>query len=381
MLAALDRGIGLSSRLAAQLADTRMRGRVSHTHSDLFRQRVLGIAAGYSDGNDARQTATDPMLKMAVGRAPISGSDLASQPTLSRFENGISSRSVVAAGREMEGFVIERLARRHRKAKVITIDLDSTVDPAHGRQQQIFFNGYYDTWCYLPLLGFLSVDDSPQQYLIHARLRPGNCKDPRGVVPLLRRTIASIRKKFGNVTIRVRVDAGFYRPHLLEVLESLRVEYAVSMPKNKALDALAADVMTKVRKQAQQTNATATLFEDFQYEADSWPQQRRVICKAEVLVYPGRTTKDNQRYVVTNRVRPTAQSVYEWYCQRGVPGEVGADAKAHPGDALLLDAQQLGLDLGGVLPCRTQSGEFVLQPGESFAFRSMISTGRFGSRS
>ena len=317
LLAALDRGIQLSSKLASKLDDTRVPGRVSHSYSELLQQRILGIAAGYSDGNDAQQIAADPMMKLAIGRAPISGSDLASQPTLSRFENGVSARSVVAAGREMETLVIERLARRHRKAKVVTIDIDSTVDPAHGEQQQIFFSGYHDTWCFLPLLAFLSVDDDPQQYLFHARLRPGNSRDPRGVIPMLRRTIAAIRKKFGNVTIRVRVDAGFYRPHLLDVLESLRVEYVVSMPKNKALNALSAKVMAKARKQAQQSDATATLFEEFDYAAKSWPRPRRVICKAEVLVYPGRTTKDNQRYVVTNRMRPSAASAYEWYCQRG----------------------------------------------------------------
>lgn len=163
LLAALDRGMQLSSKLAAKLEDTRARGRVSHSYLELFQQRVLGIAAGYSDGNDAQQTGRDPMMKMAIGREPISGADLGSQPTLSRFENAASAKSVVAAGREMEAFVIERVARRHRKAKVVTIDLDSTEDAAHGRQQQIFFNGYYDTWCFLPLLGFISVDDHPEQ--------------------------------------------------------------------------------------------------------------------------------------------------------------------------------------------------------------------------
>jgi hypothetical protein len=317
LLAALDRGIGLSTRLAGELADRRRPRRVSHSYEDLFQQRMLGIVAGYCDGNDAKHTAGDPMMKMAVGREPISGADLASQPTLSRFENAVTARSVVAATREMESFVIGRLARRHRKAKVVTIDIDSTVDPAHGRQEQIFFSGYYDTWCFLPLLGFISIDDDPEQYLFHARLRPGNSRDPRGMVPLLRRTIAAIREKFGRVAIRVRVDAGFYRPHLLDVLEALRVEYVVALPKNKVLDALSAKVMAKARQRAQRNEATVTLFEEFEYAAESWPANRRVICKAEVLVYPERSTKDNQRYVVTNRSRPSAASVYQWYCQRG----------------------------------------------------------------
>lgn len=317
LLGALDRGLQLSRRLASKLADHRVPGRVNHSYLELFQQRVLGIAAGYSDGNDAQQVAADPMMKMAVGRSPISGSDLASQPTLSRFENAISARSVVAVGREKESFVIERLARRHRKAKVVTIDIDSTVDPAHGKQQQIFFSGYYDTWCYQPLLAFLSVEGDPQQYLFHARLRPGNCRDARGVIPMLRRTVAAIRKEFGKVTIRVRVDAGFYRPQLLEVLESLRVEYVVAMPKNKALEARSAMLMAEARKQAKESGVTTTLFTEFDYAAGSWPCTRRTVCKAEVLAYPGRSTKDNERYVVTNRMRPSAEAIYDWYCQRG----------------------------------------------------------------
>lgn len=317
LLTALDRGIQLSRRLVSQLSDPRIVGRVHHSYEELFQQRMLGIAAGYCDGNDAQRTAEDPVMKMAVGRQPNSGANLASQPTLSRFENAVLTKEAVAMGREMEEFVIARLARRHRKAKVVTIDLDSTVDPAHGGQQQIFFSGYYDTWCFLPLLGFLSVDDEPEHYLFHARLRPGNSRDPRGVLPMLRRTIAAIRKKFRKARVRVRVDAGFYRPHLLEVLEALRVEYVVSVPKNKALDALSAKAMAKARTQAARSDETVTFFEEFQYAADSWPRQRRVICKAEVLVYPERATKDNQRYVVTNLLRPSAESVYTWYCQRG----------------------------------------------------------------
>jgi Transposase DDE domain group 1 len=317
LLATLDRGIQLSARLASKLSDQRDPGRVSHSYLDLFRHRMLGIVAGYVDGNDAQQTAGDPMMKMAIGRVPVSGSDLASQPTLSRFENGVSAKSVVAAIREMETVVIERLARRHRKAKVVTIDVDSTVDPTHGNQQLTFFSGYYGTWCYHPLLAFLSVDGDPQQYLFHARLRPGNCRDPRGLVPMLRRTIAAVRQKFGKVKIRVRVDAGFYRPHLLDVLEGLGVEYVVSMQKNKALDQQSAKAMAKARRQAKRSKETATLFEEFDYAAKSWPNTRRVVCKAEVLVYPGRNAKDNQRYVVTNRTRPSAESIYKWYCERG----------------------------------------------------------------
>ncbi len=316
LLAALDRGIGLSSDLLVAVVDPRDGTRIDYTFEELFGQRCLGIAQAYSDGNDAGRLSGDPMLKLALGRDPVSGDDLASQSTISRFENAITARQAVAMGRRFEAFVIDRLGRRHRRARVVTIDLDSTVDPTHGKQQLSLFNGY-DSWCYLPLVGFLSVDGDPEQYLFHARLRPGNSRDVRGVVPLLRRTVADLRRKFRKVKIRVRADAGFYHPMLLDVLEELGVEYAVAMPKNAALARIAAPWMTITRTLGKRLGETQTLYGEGQYRARSWRRERRVVCKAEVLYYSGRSVKDNERFVITNRSRLSPENTYSWYCERG----------------------------------------------------------------
>lgn len=317
LLAALNRGIGLSQDLLVAVADPRDRTRIDYTFEELFGQRCLGIAQAYSDGNDAARLSSDPMLKLALGRDPVTGDDLASQSTISRFENAITAREAAAMGRRFEAFVIKRLARRHRKARVVTIDLDSTVDPTHGNQQLTLFNGFYDSWCYLPLVGFLSVDGDPEQYLFHARLRPGNSRDVRGVVPLLRRTVAELRRKFPKAKIRVRTDAGFYHPMLLDVLEELRVVYAVGMPKNAALAGIAEPWMSIARTLGERHGKTQTLYGEGQYRARSWPQERRIVCKAEVLYYAGRSVKDNPRFVVTNRTRMSPENAYVWYCERG----------------------------------------------------------------
>ena len=76
----------------------------------------------------------------------------ASQPTISRFEKGATRTALYRMGRELATRVIERHARR------IVIDLDPTDDRTHGAQQMSFFNAYYDSWCYLPLLAFLTFD-------------------------------------------------------------------------------------------------------------------------------------------------------------------------------------------------------------------------------
>jgi len=317
LLAALDQGIGLTTSLLSALGDTRQQGKVTFTYSELFRQRTLGLAMGYRDGIDSNDLRHDPMMKLATGRDPRDEDGLASQSTISRFENAPTARQVVDMGHELEKFVIGRLAKRHRNAKVVTLDFDSTVDPTHGRQQLSMFNGFYDTYCYLPLLGFISIDDEADQHLFHARLRPGTVRCFRGVIPALRRAVDEVRRRFPKARIRVRMDAGFYHPLVLDVLEELGVEYAVGMAKNQALKAIAEGWMVISRTLAARDETTQTLFGDGEYKTKSWPHSRRVVIKAEVLHFPGRSLKDNQRFVITNRKRPSAETLYAWYCGRG----------------------------------------------------------------
>lgn len=207
----------------AESSDGRQAGQVAHDRLSLLRQRVYGLAAGYADGNDAAHLAVDPALKIACGRQPLSGADLASQPTLSRFENAATARALVTMGRRLEQKAIGLVRRRHRKPGVIGLDLDGTDDPVHGHQQQTFFNAYYDRFCFQPLLALVSVDGDPEHYLLAARLRPGNSSQCRGVIPLLRRTVARLRRVFRRAEIRVRLDAGFAHPRLLAEQERLRV--------------------------------------------------------------------------------------------------------------------------------------------------------------
>lgn len=287
---------------------------------ELFRQRVFGIAAGYPDGNDAALLGNDPVLEEVCGRRAVSGDALASQATISRFEGGTTAREAVAMGRKLERFVIERHGvRLNGHAKRITIDLDPTEDRTYGQQTFSFFNGHYDSWCFLPQLGFLTFDDEREQHLFHARLRPGNSRCWRGALGLLRRTVAHLRQVFPKATIRVRTDAGFACPRTFDVLDALGVEYVVAMPSNPRLNALAEPTLARARHAAKQTGESAKQYDSFRYAPlkDAWPHERRVVVKAEVVMHPGRDPRDNPRYVVTN-LRLAAESVYsKVYCGRG----------------------------------------------------------------
>jgi len=125
----------------------------------LLAQRVFSIACGYPDANDAAR-ADDPIHKLLLDRDPIGGDDLASQPTLSRCENAIDTKELYQMSETLADSVIQRHTQRLRhRVHRVTIDLDRTDDPTHGAQQLSFFNGPYESWCYLPVVGFVSFND------------------------------------------------------------------------------------------------------------------------------------------------------------------------------------------------------------------------------
>lgn len=317
LLRSLDGGLGLTERVTQHLVDNRDQDRVTHSYLDLFRQRAYGIALGYADCNDAERIASDPCMKLACDRLATDVDDaLGSQPTLSRFEHSQTAASIIAMLREIEDHVIERLAKRRRRAKRITIDLDPSVDPAHGQQAFTFFHGFYDTNCYLPLFGFLTIDDEPEQYLFCARLRPGNSRCYRGAVPLLQRVVPKLRRRFRKAKIRVRLDSGFANPLLFDVLDALKVEYLVGMPSNSVLEGLAASDMLLAGVCTELSGQTETFFSDGRYKARSWKKERRVVIKSEVVTYPGRPPKNNARFVITN-LRNSPKAAYSIYCDRG----------------------------------------------------------------
>src|SRR4029434_6256954 len=143
-----DEQRGLTRALAAVLRDPRDPRRVDFTLHDLLKQRVLQIAAGYEDANDANTLRHDPIFKVLLGRLPDSGTPLASQPTISRFENRVSRTELYRLARV---FVEQFLASYNRPPKLIVLDFDDTEDPAHGEQEHSRYDGYYGGYCFLPL--------------------------------------------------------------------------------------------------------------------------------------------------------------------------------------------------------------------------------------
>ena len=317
LLKAADSRLGLIPRLADALVDGRQPGKVRHGLADLLGQRIYGLALGYEDANDAARLADDPMHKLLLGRDPVSGDALASQPTLSRFENDVTRGELLAMGGALLETVLDRHRKRRRKVRRITLDLDLTDDPTHGAQQLAFFNGFYGTWCYLPLLAFLTFDREREQYLCAAALRPGNAPTQQGALTLLKRIIGRLQERFPRARTLVRLDGGVAEPELFEFLDEVGVDYVVAMAKNKVLEREAELDLIVARVLSEYSGQTEHVYTDFRYAAGTWDRERRVVCKAEVVRLDGREPRLNARFVVTN-LKGKARRVYERiYCLRG----------------------------------------------------------------
>lgn len=316
-LGAANASLGLTAALAAVIPDWRTR-RGQHDVETLLAQRIYQIACGYEDQNDADTLRTDPLLKQACGRRPVTGANLASQPTFSRLENAFGARDCYRLAQALGQVYLAERARRGTPAHLI-LDLDSTDDPTHGDQEGSAYHGYYQQYMYHPLLIF----DGTTDQLITAVLRPGTVHASHGVVGILKRIVAAIRARWPEVTLELRADSGFAIPALYAWCENEQIGYTIGLATNPRLTRAIAPLQAEAEQQsADQDGTKVRRLGETTYQADSWPHPRRVVMKTEVL-----EKGTNTRFVVTTRTDdPT--SVYDWYVDRGETENWIKDLKA-----------------------------------------------------
>lgn len=172
LLAEVERRLGISEHLAALVPDTRDPLRVTHRLADMIRARLFAICCGYEDCNDFDWLRSDPAFKLACGRLPDSGADLASQPTLSRLENLATLRDAI---RLTYALVDQWMASYRTPPKSVTLDIDDTCDVVHSHQQLSLFNAHYGDYCFLPIHVYDTATGRPMAVVP----RPG--KTPSGV--------------------------------------------------------------------------------------------------------------------------------------------------------------------------------------------------------
>jgi hypothetical protein len=292
--------LGILPWLEARLSDPRDPERITYPLSELLRTRVLLLALGYADQDDADFLRDDPSLLVSVsdrrGLGPllsgrVEGSPsreknppvpqhLASQPTMSRLVDMLSPEPQRAVLREG---LLESAARRNElmrgaRMRYITVDIDSFPIEVHGHQPGSAYNGHYGTRIYHPLIATLGETGD----LLDLTLREGAVHTAQGAGEFILPLLSRVEETLGQVAA-VRIDAGFPEEELLSALEGRRTPYVARLRNNPALDRMAEPHLRRPpgRRPASERSWTV----EMSYQAQSWSRPRRVVLV--VLDRPG----------------------------------------------------------------------------------------------
>jgi hypothetical protein len=302
----IERRIGVADRLAACLKDPRAPERVEHGLAEIIRFRMLMIAAGYEDGNDADAQRRDPMFKLALDRLP-SGTELCSQSTISRLENLPDVRALLRLGR---GLIEQYCASFRQVPKRIVLDVDDTFDRVHGGQQLRLFNAYHDDYGFQPIVVF----DGEGRF-VTALLRPGKRPGGREIRGFLRRLVGAIRATWPRVEILLRADSHYACPEVFDWCRANRVDWVLGLAPNAVLrrHVEALEKTTAERFWAMPAPGKRRRFKEFHDAAQSWSRVERIIARVEA----GPEGTDT-RFIVTNLKGGRPEKLYQrLYCARG----------------------------------------------------------------
>jgi hypothetical protein len=299
----LDEALGLSAMAVETLADARTGKNGRHALVGLLRQSVFGRLAGYEDVNDAERLRHDPAMRWIIGGKAAQGR-AASPSQMGRFETQWLAASInPSALADLSGQWID-IVHGRRPPRGIVLDMDSSVSPTHGEQEDSVWNGHYACTCYHPLFVFNQFGD-----LERCALRPGNVHSADGWENMLKPVIVRYQGKV--LRIYFRADAAFAMPGLYECLEAERVKYAIRIPTNQVLQNRIGYLLK--RPVGRPPNEVRRFYANFSYQAASWSKPRRVIAKVEW--HPGELVP-RVGFIVTNMSRP-AERVVAFYNKRG----------------------------------------------------------------
>ena len=306
VLREIERRLGVADRLAACIDDPRDAASTVHPLADIIRFRLLMIAAGYEDGNDATGLRTDPVFKMALERLP-SGRHLSSQSTISRLENLPGKRTLLRLGRALVDLYCASFRQVPRR---ITLDIDDTFDAVHGGQQLRLFNAHYDDYGFQPIVVF----DQDGRF-VTAVLRPA--KRPKGVEirAFLRRLVRAIRANWPQAAILVRADSHYACPEVLDWCEANGLDYVFGLTPTNTLKHHVGglEASTAARFKAAPGDGKVRRFKEFFDAAHTWSRVRRIVARVEA----GNDGTD-VRFIVTNLGTGNGRSLYQdLYCRRG----------------------------------------------------------------
>lgn len=302
----VENRIGLVSKMTDSLRDRRHPGYIKHQLCELIKQRVFQIACGYEDGNDSNELRKDPVMKIACGQRPENGTELASQPTISRFENSLSRTELY---RIAEGFVDVFIRSYRRAPEGIILDMDDTDDLTHGDQQLSLFNAYHGNYCYTPI----HLYEGKSGKLITAILRPGKRPGGKEIVSILKRVVEKIRQAWPEVGILFRGDSHYACPEVYNFCEQNKMKYSLGFKSYAPLVRKIQPFVSQAAREYDKWGCPVKMFTNLSYKARCWNKTRRVVAKVEYSALGS-----NTRFVITNLEHKNRRFIYETaYCGRG----------------------------------------------------------------
>lgn len=303
LLEKLERKHKLIAYYSDLFPDKRDPFRIVHSVEKMLKQRVFTLMQGYEDTNDVAYLKNDPLYR------DVLDGEMASQPTMSRFENSFDKHSIFALCYSWIDRYISTLKGRTQ----ITIDIDSTDDPTHGGQQLSLFNGYYGHFMYNEL--FFHDGDSGQ--IIVPVLRPGNSHSNKWYVSILKRVVVKIKKVYPKMEITIRGDSGFSCPQFYELADEMGLLFTLGIASNEVLKKRVARAEKAVKHLFVSKNIKHQHFLSYTYQAGSWQKPQQCYAKVEST---GRGL--NIRHIVSNMQEKEAREIYfGFYVQRGEASE------------------------------------------------------------
>jgi hypothetical protein len=303
LLNEVENQVGVIERIVSCITDTRNQSYVHHTTKSMLSQRIMQIAAGYEDANDCNDLREDGVLKICAGNEKA----LASQPTMSRFENNVNRGMLYKIA---QAFVDQFILSYPSEPDAIILDCDDTSALTYGSQQLSLFNTYYGDHCYMPL----HIYEGLSGKLITTILKPGRRSKSVNVFAILKRLVIYLRKHWPRTVIILRGDSHFCSKEFMDWSETQKnVEFITGIAGNAVLEKSAITTIESAKNEYIVTGKPVKRYHSFEYKAGTWSNYQRIVVKVE-----HNSMGTNIRYIASSMRCIRARALYEnAYCARG----------------------------------------------------------------
>ena len=303
LLEKIEREYKLIKKFSKYLPDLRNPRLITYSRESQLKQRVFMMMLGYEDVNDVTHLQHDPLFK------DILQGDLASQPTISRFENSLDKHSIFNFSTAWVEHYVSSLSGRKR----IVIDVDATDDPTHGNQQMSMFNAYYGQF----MLNELFFHDGETGQIILPVLRPGNSHSNKWYVGILKRIILKIRNTYPEMEIVIRTDSGFSCAPFYKLVDEYDLLFVTGQASNAVLKKKVSRAKKAVKHLYLSQGEKHQHFISFKYQAKSWHKEQQCYSKVEST-----GLGMNVRHFISNMKEKEAREIYfGFYVLRGEASE------------------------------------------------------------